>query len=258
MSAALITGASKGIGKAIARELAARKNDLLLVARSGDLLEELAADLSSSYNIQVRCLSIDLSATDAVEQVINWVKAQGWNLQIIVNNAGYGLSGRFEQYRWQQQREMMQVNMWVPVGIIHGLLPDLLLEKRAYILNIASTAAYQAVPGLSLYAATKAFILRFSRGLRYELRNTGITVTAVSPGATDTEFPQRAQVGEKANKAAAKLNMQPEVVAKQAVEAMYAGKAEHITGLINKLACFFVWLLPDIIAEKAAAGIYEL
>ena len=127
---------------------------------------------------------------------------------------------------------------------------------KRQILNIASSAAYQAVPGLSLYAASKAFVLSFSRGLQFELRNSTVTVTTVCPGGTDTDFANRAQLGPKAVKAGEKLNMQADEVAKMALDAMYAGKTELITGILNKLGAALVWLMPKKIVEKTAAGIY--
>jgi short-subunit dehydrogenase len=130
-------------------------------------------------------------------------------------------------------------------------------QSRAYILNIASSAAYQAVPYLSLYAATKAFVLTLSRGLHQELRQSNVSVTCISPGATDTDFTVRARIGEKGLKAAAKVNMSPEAVAKIAVKSMLAGKAEVITGTINKLGAFMVWLLPKGLVERTAMKIYQ-
>ncbi|BFG69727.1 SDR family oxidoreductase [Sediminibacterium sp. KACHI17] len=258
MKYALITGASKGIGKAIAQELAARGVHLVLVARDKHLLEELAAGLSVKHNIDVRYCSLDLALPDAVQQLYNWILQQQVQINILVNNAGYGLSGPFESYTASEHKDMMRVNMTVPVELTSALLPDLKQNHPSYILNIVSSAAYQSVPGLSTYAASKAFMLNFSRGLRYELRKKGVSVTAVSPGSTDTGFAARAKVGQKGLKAAEKVNMTPEAVAKIAVNAMYGKKAEVITGFINQLGAFLVWLLPKKLAEKTAAGIYEL
>jgi len=258
MSTAVITGASKGIGKAIAEELASRKIDLLLIARTEDLLKALAEDLHSKYAIQADYLAVDLTKDDAVEQIIHCCENKKKSISILVNNAGYGLSGSFEKYSIAEQTDMMRVNMQVPVQLTHALLPSLREQSKAYILNIASTAAYQAVPGLSLYAASKSFILNFSRGLDYELRGTTVSVTAICPGATDTDFPNRAMVSSKATKAAEKVNMSAESVARIAVKAMFDKKTELITGVFNKITTFFVWLLPKKFSEKIAANIYEL
>jgi short-subunit dehydrogenase len=257
-SYALITGASKGIGKAIAEELAMRKSNLLLVARSESLLAELAQQLISRYGVDVKWLAIDLSAIDASQQVWNWVQNQGLQVQILVNNAGYGLSGRFIDYTAREHADMIQVNNRVPVELCSLFLPMLMEQPKSYILNIASSAAYQAVPGLSTYAASKIFMLNFSRALRFELRRSPVSVTVVSPGGTATDFANRAKVAAKAVRAGEKLNMSPEAVAKLAVNAMYARKTEIITGFVNKLGAFFVWLLPKKLAEKTAASLYEM
>ncbi len=258
MSYALITGASKGIGKAIARELASRNINLLLVARSESLLQDLATDLTKEFGIQVYVMAIDLAVPSAPAAIMQWVNNYAYNVNILVNNAGYGLSGPFEQYTATENQDMMQVNMSVPLALTSLLLPQLRQQPQSYILNIASSAAYQAVPGLAVYAATKSFILSFSRGLQYELRKTNVSVTVVSPGGTATDFASRAKVSAKAVKAGEKLNMTPEDVAKQAVAAMFARKTELITGVVNKIGAALVWLLPKKLAEKAAAGIYEI
>lgn len=257
MEYALITGASKGIGRAIARELASRGYSLLLVARSEDLLAALAAELTSRNRITVDYLALDLSLPEAPQNVCDWCRAKGYNVSILVNNAGYGLSGPFEKYSLQEHLNMMQLNMSTLVGITRLFLHDLHQRPKAYILNVASSAAYQAVPNLTLYAATKAFVLAFSRGLHQELHKTGISVTCVSPGATDTDFPNRAQLGAKGMKAAEKVNMTPEAVAALAVKGMLAGKAEIITGFINKLGAAMAWLLPKTMVERTAMKIYE-
>lgn len=256
MPYALITGASKGIGKAIAEELASKKIDLLLVARSANLLQEIAARLSGRFGINTDFLAIDLSDPAAPVKIHNWVTGKGYEVNILVNNAGYGLSGPFEHYSTQEHRDMMQVNMNVPVELSSLLIPELKRHPKSYILNIASAAAYQAVPGLMVYAATKSFLLSFSRGLAFELAKTNVSVTVVSPGGTDTDFANRAKVGSKAVKAGEKLNMTPEAVAKLAVKAMFARKTEIIAGFINQLGTFFAWLLPKKLVETSAAGIY--
>ena len=258
MTYALITGASKGIGRAISEELASRRVNLLLVARDTSLLEELATQLKQQYAIQADYLSLDLAVPNAVETLKTWIENHQYQINILVNNAGYGLSGAFTDYTIEEHKAMMQVNMTVPVELTAMLLPQLKRNQPSYILNIASSAAYQSVPGLTTYAASKSFILSFSRGLRYELRNKGVSVTAVSPGSTDTGFASRAKVGAKGLRAAEKVNMTPQAVAGIAVKAMYAKKAEVITGFINQLGAFLVWLFPKKLAEKTAAGIYEL
>lgn len=257
MSFALITGASKGIGKAIAHELASRKKDLLLVARSEGQLRELCLQLEKEYGIKAYFLALDLSQKDAASKVYDWCQRNNYVVDVLVNNAGYGLSGGFHSYSLEEHLNMMQLNMNAVVELIYHFVPQLRLQPRAYILNIASSAAYQAVPFLSLYAASKSFVLQFSRGLHHELSKTNISVTCVNPGATDTNFVDRARVGAKGLELAKKFNMKPEEVAKIAVEGMYKGKTEVITGFLNKLGAALAWLLPKKTIEKASAKIYQ-
>lgn len=257
MQYALITGASKGIGKSIALALAAKGYNIAIVARSEDLLEQVAGEIKAKAKVEVKHLAADLSEQTAAQQVFDWAFRNNLNVSILVNNAGYGLSGAFDSYPLERHMNMLQVNCNTLVQLCYLFLPGLKQQSQSYILNISSSAAYQAVPYLSLYAASKAMVLSFSRALRFELRKTPVSVTCVCPGATDTGFNDRAQVGEKALKTAEKVMMTPEKVSKAAVEAMFAKKAEVITGTINKLGGFLTWLLPKKVLEGGAARIYE-
>ncbi len=257
MPRAIITGASKGIGKAIATELAMKKHDLVLVARSEALLQELSRELAKKYNVEVSYLAMDLGKVNAAQEVFDWVKTKGYSISVLVNNAGYGLSGSFEENSIDSHRDMMQLNMITLTEMCQVFLPMLKAQSQGYIMNIASTTAYQALPMMSVYAASKAFVLSFSRGLSHELRKTGVSVTAVSPGATDTSFNDRANISEPVRKAAEKVAMTPQAVAKIAVSAMFAKDKEIITGAINKVQAFASWLLPKRLIETVASGIYE-
>lgn len=257
MAYALITGASRGIGLAIAHELARRKFDLLLVSRSAAPLQLAAQQLAAEHKIKTDFLAVDLAELGAAQQVYDWCSKKKYAVQILVNNAGYGLSGPFEKHSMAEHTDMMRVNMTALVELTYLFLPQLRQQSKAYILNIGSSAAYQAIPGLSLYSASKSFVLQFSRGLRLELKSSPVSVTCVCPGATDTNFVDRAQIGEKGRKAAEKVNMTPESVAKQATDALFAGKAEVVTGLLNKAGKFMAWLLPKGLVEKTAGSIYE-
>jgi short-subunit dehydrogenase len=257
MSYALITGASKGIGKAIAYNLATKKINLLLIARSENLLNEISDDLSKKYEIEVKYFCIDLAGENAAEIILEWVIKKNIQINILINNAGYGLSGNFEKYTARAHAEMMNVNMTTHVKLTSLFLPMMKQQERSYILNIASSAAYQAVPYLSTYAASKSFVVSFSRALQYELRKTNVSVTCVSPGGTNTDFSQRADIGKIAIRAGEKLNMTPAKVAAIAVNSMFKKKREVITGFINKLGAFMVWLTPKRMSEKFAARLYE-
>jgi uncharacterized protein len=258
---ALITGASKGIGKAMAVELAKRKYNLLLVARSEDILKKLAADLAQQHEVKVDYLAIDLSAPQSAETIKNWCEAKQYAVNILINNAGYGLWGWFEKMSLAEQRNMMQLNMNSVVELSYAFLPLLRKTaeqtgKQAYLLNVSSTTAYQAVPTMSVYAATKSFVLSFTRGLRFELQGTPISVTCLSPGATATDFSDRAKMAESLKATAEKVNMTPEEVAQIGINAMFRGDAEVIPGFINAFSAKMTSFAPKSLVEKIAAGIY--
>ena len=257
MPFALITGASKGIGKAIAELLAGRGYDILLVARSSDLLEQVSNEIHTTTNRNCHWLALDLSADQAAETVFEWCNTNGFEVAVLVNNAGYGLSGSFENYTAREHADMLQVNMVTLTKLTRLFLPGMLKQSNGYILNIGSTSAYQALPYLSAYAASKAYVLTFSRGLFHELRKTNVSVTCVCPGPTDTNFVNRANVGAKALKAAERFNMSPKAVAKIALDSLFNRKPEVITGGMNKLSAFFAWLLPKSLVENVAKKLYD-
>jgi len=244
MPFALITGASKGIGKSIAELLAARGYDLLLIARSADLLEQVAKEISLTTSRNCQWLALDLAEEQASETVFDYCNKNQLVVSVLVNNAGYGLSGKFERYTVQEHIDMLRVNIITLTKLTRLFLPSLLKQPAAYILNIGSTASYQAVPLLTAYAASKAYVLSFSRGLFQELKKTNVSVTCICPGPTDTNFVNRANVGTKGQKAADQFNMSPQAVARIAVDSLFRRKPEVITGGLNKISAFFAWLLP--------------
>ena len=254
---ALVTGASRGIGRALALRLAQGGYDLLLVARSEDQLTALAQEIGVRHQRQARVLALDLAAAGAADAVAVWAAAQTDQLAVLVNNAGYGLWGRFEQLSLAEQQDMLQLNMALPVALTHALLPALHRAPRGYVLNVASTAAYQAVPSLTLYAASKAFLLSFSRGLRYELKHSNVSVTCLSPGATTTSFADRAGMGAELQATANKVSMTAEAVAEAAVAGLLAGEAEVVPGVLNKVSAGLTGFVPKKLVERIAASIYE-
>lgn len=257
MEFALITGASKGIGLSIAKELASKKNNVLLIARNEELLAKAAEEIKRKFNVEAFYIAADLSHPDGPQKIYDWCSSNHYSVNILVNNAGFGISGAFDSHTIREYEEMTNVNMMAVLKLIALFLPILKEQKKSYILNIGSSAAYQAVPFLSVYAASKAFIVSFTRALKYELKNSNVVVSVVSPGVTDTDFSVTANVPEKGMKAAQKVSMTPEAVAKIAVNNLFKEKTETLTGFITKVGVFFVRMLPKIFSEKTAAGFYQ-
>lgn len=253
---ALVTGASKGIGKSIAIALAKRGFNLLIVARSAHELNLLSNEIENSHNVKVEFLAIDLSEVNATKAVVNWIKENDFKPNVLINNAGYGLWGNFSDLKISEQMEMCRLNMDTVVQLCHALIPMLSEEKQAHILNISSTAAYQAVPTLAIYSATKAFVLSFTRALRFELKNTSVSVSCLSPGPVDTGFAHRAGM-DAFSKMAEKFNMKPDEVAEIAIKGMLAKKSEIIPGFTNIISVYANRILAKSFIEKMAAGIYK-
>lgn len=253
---ALITGASKGIGKSMALQLAKAGYHLLLVARSEAELQQLATQIQSNYNNKVFYMRADLSADKTPLQVAEWVGQHTDKLAVLINNAGYGLWGDFEKLELAQQMNMLSLNINAVLSLTHHLLPLLKQQIQSYILNVSSTAAYQAVPTLALYAASKSFILSYSRALRYELKNTTVSVSSLCPGPTDTGFANRAGLDALAD-LADKFNMSPESVANIGLKGMFNKKAEIIPGFLNKLSVFGAQHLNKSLIERITASLYK-
>lgn len=256
MNYALVTGASKGIGRSIAKVLAERNYNIILVARSTEELSTVAKELQDTYKVQVQYLAIDLARAEAAAELYAWCRKNEFNISILVNNAGYAVWGQFDELSLDEQNKMLQVNMQTPVELCHHFMPMLKQQPAAYVLNVASTAAYQAVRTLTLYAASKAFMLLFTRGLRLELKGTHVSVTCLSPGPVNTNFIDRANM--QAIKATAeKYGMTPDAVARIAVKGLFAKKSEVIPGALNAATVFFTRLVPKALVEKIAGDLYK-
>jgi short-subunit dehydrogenase len=256
MAVALVTGASGGIGLAIARELASRKHGVMLVARSGDTLKKNCEEIRREFGVTADYLALDLATPGAPAAVNDWVVKSGHEVDILVNNAGYGFLGALPDLPEKEFQGMIQLNMVTLASLCRLFAPGLKKQPKAFILNVASTAAYQAIPTLSLYAATKAFVLLLSRGLRWELKGTSVSVSCLCPGPTSTGFIERAQLKFMEAKAE-KFSMTPEKVAGMAVNAMFAGKAEIIPGFTNWLSSKLAEIVPKGIPERIALNLYK-
>lgn len=256
MAYALITGASGGIGLAIARELASRRHDVLLIARSEGGLSRQAAEINDKYSVKADYLAIDLSLPESPARIKAWVDSKDYVVDILVNNAGFGSWGPLEEISETEFKGMMQVNMVALAEMCRIFIPVLKQQPRAYILNVSSTAAYQAVPTLSVYAATKAFVLLFTRGISWELLGTSVSATCLSPGPTSTGFIDRANLQSMKDRAE-KFSMKPEAVARIAVNGMFGGRREIIPGFTNWISSKLAEIVPKGIPERIAVNLYK-
>lgn len=252
---ALITGASQGIGAAIALELARHGFGVIVTARSAYALQEVCTQAGAINGGRAHAVVVDLLADDGVDHLVRSVRGLGLPLSCLVNNAGHAHWGLFGDIPMEEHHKLMHLNMSVPVALTHALLPILKRQQRAYILNTCSMAAYHALASMALYAGSKAFLLRWSRSLRIELKGTGITVTALCPGSVITAFTERAGM-QAMDDLARKFGTPPEPVAKAAVAAMLRGKAEVVPGLLNKITVALQALVPMSITERTASNIY--
>ncbi|NTV51538.1 MAG: SDR family oxidoreductase [Candidatus Firestonebacteria bacterium] len=237
---ALITGASSGIGRALSFELAARGYELILAARSAKGLAETSWEIETRYGIHAWCLPLDLERPEAPEKLFDQVRRQKRTVDILVNNAGLGASGKYAHAPWHAQETMLQVNIRALARLTHLFLPAMIARKRGKILNVGSTGSFAPMPNLAVYGATKAFVLSFSEALSTELAGTGVSVTALCPGPTATQFAQRAQMED--TLAFRMTVLTPEAVAQAGVRALFRGRKRVVPGLVNKLTLAFVRL----------------
>ncbi len=185
---AVITGASSGIGLAYAHEFAKRGSNLVLVARRGDVLQDIAADIKASYNVKIETIDLDLSTLDSGQKLMDALAKKQLSTDILINNAGFGTNQRIAKEDRKKIQQEIVLNVATLVDLSAAVLPGMLSRDYGVIVNIASTASFQPVPGMAVYAATKAFVRSFTEALWGETVGTNVRVLAVSPGATATEF----------------------------------------------------------------------
>lgn len=249
----LITGASSGIGLELARLFAADKSNLVLVARSEEKLQAIAGELRQRHGINVRVIVKDLARPEAPDEIAAELSQAGIQVDVLVNNAGFGLAGTFAELPLERQMEMVQLNVTSLVRLTRLLLPAMIERRRGGMLNVGSTAAFQPGPNMAIYFASKAFVLSFSEALHEETRAKNVTVTCLAPGAVATNF-------------AAAANMEHSLLFRQNVlEVGYVARAGHrafrrkqaliVPGLWNKLMIFAERLLPRSLVRKLAGRV---
>lgn len=243
MATALITGASRGIGAALARVFATGGADVILAARSEDGLRELADEVRETHRVKARVIPADLARPGEAQRIYDRVAATGWQVDCLVNNAGFGVYGAFAETDWMAEAAMVQVNIVALTQLTKLFLPEMIARGRGKILNVASTAAFQPGPMMAVYFATKAYVLSFSEAIAHELRGTGVSVTALCPGATETGF-QRAAGAMGSRIFDSRTLPTGADVARYGYEVLQKQKRVAVHGTINKMLTFGTRLLP--------------
>jgi short-subunit dehydrogenase len=242
---ALITGATTGIGLELTKLLAADGYDLVLVARHENRLRHIATDLQSQFNASVKVIAKDLAVAGNAENLARQLQEENVSVHILVNNAGFGISGAFTKIDFQLEFEMIQLNVMSLVILTKLFANEMVQRRRGRILNIASTAGFQPGPFMAIYYATKAFVLSFSEGLAEELKDSGVTVTALCPGPTATQFSKRAKME---RSALFKGDLMPVLdaaaVAKIGYRGLHKGQRIVIPGLANKIGVLALRFSP--------------
>lgn len=252
---ALITGASSGIGWEIAMQMGAENYNLILVARNEKKLNELK-DFFKSSKITVDVIALDLSDTNSAKKLFAWTAGLGRTVDVLVNNAGFGEVGLFDEVPHDRQMEMIQLNITALTALTHLYLPQMKKQKSGHIVNIASTAAFQAGPYMAVYFATKAYVLSFTEALFEELKNSGVYATVICPGPTQSGFQAAANL----DKAALfKRNHIPtsKEVAAFTLNAIKTKKAIAVHGLINNSLIFAGRFAPRSFARKIAKSLLK-
>jgi short-subunit dehydrogenase len=245
---ALITGASAGLGTEFARQLAKRGHRLVLAARRKERLDELAKELGNA-----RAIAIDLSKPDAASKLMANLKAKGEVVEILINNAGFGLIGRFAELDEKRLRQMIDLNVGTLMDLCRAAAPAMIARKSGAILNVASTAAFQAGPNMAVYFATKAFVLSLSEALHEELKPLGVRVSCLCPGPTRTEFGDVAGFG--GNGLFDRVAMDSATVVEAGLRGLDKNRAVVVPGLVNKICAASTRFAPRSVVRKIAGAI---
>lgn len=249
----LITGASSGLGAEFARRLAESGANLLLTARSRDKLDALAKSLAEKHKGEARVFVADLGAPQGPRELFDEIAGAGIDVDIVINNAGFGKWGHFESFDRATYESMCNLNMNAVVALTRLFLPGMLARKAGGFLNVASTAAFQSVPYFAVYSATKAFVLSFSEALSEEYRDRGIQITCLCPGATETNFHRVSQVD---RKKLSKMESAEKVV-RAGLRAFLAGRPAVISGAMNYILANSSRLMPRAVVSKVTARMFR-
>jgi uncharacterized protein len=251
MKVTLITGASGGIGEAFARRLAEEKHDLVLVARSEDKLRTLCDELMLQHKIAAHYIAVDLIDFEADKRLFEETEKNGLEVEWLINNAGFGSMGDFAELDMERELEMIGLNIQALVALTHRYLQQMRARKSGVIINVSSTASFQPIPYMATYAATKAFVTSFSEAIAEENRAYGITVTALCPGPTDTNFFNVAH----AEPFRGKGMQTAEDVVETALRGVSRGKAHVISGWTNYLGARLGNIVPNSLIARVVASV---
>jgi len=246
---ALITGASGGLGLEFAKIHAKKGGDLVLIARSGDKLNQLKTELESQYGIAVHVIELDLSKPNAAQEVFTETQNKGLIIDCLINNAGIGTFGFFNDLDWKKEAQLLNLNMITLTHLTKLYLPKMVEQKRGFILNVASTAAFQPGPFMATYFASKAYVLHFSEALGNEVKSSGIKVSALCPPATQTSFFKSADMMDSSLTKGKKLPTAIEVAA-YGYKSMLKGKSVAVYGLGNRIMASLVGFSPRSLVVK--------
>lgn len=256
-STALITGASAGIGVEIARCLARRGHGVTLVARRGDRLRELAGELSAAHGIRAEAVACDLGEAAARERLAAEVESRALEVEILVNNAGFGGEGTFVELGRERQLEMVRLNVEAVVDLMGRYLPAMQSRGRGAVINVASTAAFQPMPENATYAASKAFVLSLGDAASSELKGSGVTLTTLCPGPVRTEFAEVAGLGDAEDRTPGFIWMSPDEVAEQAVAGAEKGRRVVVPGMLNQATALAGQHSPRVLLLPLAKRIWR-
>lgn len=256
MATALITGASNGIGLELARVHASKGDDLVLVARNKVKLDELKLELEDKYKIKVYNIGKDLALTNAAQEVYEEMQKQNIQIDYLINNAGFGDFGMFVETDWNKELQMINLNITTLTHFTKMFLKDMVKRKSGRIMNVASTAAFQSGPTMAVYYATKAYVLSFSEAIDNEVSGTGVTVTTLCPGATESGFQAAAAMEESRLVKGRKLPTSKEV-AEYGYDAMMKGKTVAIHGWVNWILANSVRFAPRSLIVKITRMIQD-
>jgi uncharacterized protein len=254
---ALVTGASSGFGADFARELGALGCNLILTARRKDRLEQVAEEIRQRFGVPTKIIPMDLSDSGAPQQLYDRIQAEDIQVNVLINNAGFGLYGEFVDIDWGREKEMLQLNIMTVAHLTKLFGRDMVERDFGYILNVASNSAYQPTPMFATYGGSKSFVLNFSEALNYEWRHTNVHCTAISPGPVVTEFQQVAGQSEQ-HPYVRMVNMESAQVARIGIKAMLKGRSSIVPGWKVSVTAWISQRAPRRLATAVTGWLMSL